>query len=231
MLLLGALAGRRELTLALLDALVRLLTCVGKNRRGLGASALDDLAALRRGARNGLIGLGSRSVDDRIGRLARLLQNAARLLADAVEGMPDRGLWRAGDLELGDQLVHALHVAIDLVSLIAAHRAVEGDVADVGRHVTAERAGALSRCAVVLHGLAADVVVAVSIWHGRSLTLRPTNNNYRILCSMCRLAPYRASSSIRSGCSSVSEPRTARASESASSAGGNWRLGTAMTVI
>ena len=43
------------------------------------------------------------------------------------------------------------------------------------------------------------VVVAVSIWHGRSLTLRPSNNNYRILHSMCWLAPYRASSSIRSG--------------------------------
>jgi hypothetical protein len=62
---------------------------------------------------------------DLFGGLPRVLQDAARLFADAVEVVADRGSRRAADLQLGDHGVDALDVGIDRLAAVAADRCRE----------------------------------------------------------------------------------------------------------
>src|SRR2546423_344467 len=81
-----------------------------------------------------VVGLRPRARGDLVGGLVGALEDALRLLAHLVESVPDRGLWRAADLELGDDAVHLLHVCVDGVSVVAAQHDREARIAD-GRDV------------------------------------------------------------------------------------------------
>jgi hypothetical protein len=61
----------------------------------------------------------------------RLSEDLARLLADLVEGAPHDRRAQARRLELGDELRHLRHVAIDRLAVVAAQR--EGKVGVGGR--------------------------------------------------------------------------------------------------
>src|ERR1700730_750675 len=176
--LLSLLARRLQLALALPHEIMRLPAGAGNDRRRLRLRSVNYLPALRRRSVNRLLPLASRRLDDRVSRFARLLEDAARLLAHALEGVPHRRLRRAGDLELGDQRVHLLHVAVDLAPLVSAHGGVERHVPDLTRYVAGQcvgrrRVGPLAR-SVALRG-----AVATPFFHGHCLTPGCSHNNRR----------------------------------------------------
>jgi hypothetical protein len=101
---------------------------------GLALRAARDVLRLRLGAPGRLLGLLARAGRDLLGGLPRALEDAARLLADAVEGVADRRPRRTADLELGDEAIDPLNVGVDRAAVVAADRCREGRVADVPWH-------------------------------------------------------------------------------------------------
>jgi hypothetical protein len=110
----------------------------GDRVTGLMLRAGRDVLRLRLGARGRVLGLLARACRDLLGSLPRVLQDAARLLADAVEGVADRCPRRTADLQLGDQGVDSFDVGVDCAAIIAPYRCREGRVADVVRQRVAD---------------------------------------------------------------------------------------------
>ena len=110
------------------------------------------------------------AVDDLVRCLACPLQDAARLLADAVKRVPHRRLGRASDLELGDHAVHSLHVTIDLATVVAAHRRMERHVADIARNVAGKLYGRRELLRLFPRAFTLPLELSVALGHLRSIT-------------------------------------------------------------
>jgi hypothetical protein len=101
---------------------------------GLAVRAGAQLLRLALGLLDALVGPRAGAVGDLVGGLVCALEQFARLLAHLAERVADGGLWRGGDLELGDQPVDLFDVAVDRPSVVAAEPDREVDVAHLFEH-------------------------------------------------------------------------------------------------
>ncbi len=69
----------------------------------------------------------------------RALEDAGDLLADAFERAPDRGLGRAGGLQLGDELAGLADVGVDGEPVVAAQDDREVGVGGHGNRIVRQR--------------------------------------------------------------------------------------------
>src|SRR5918992_1356709 len=110
-LALGGLAELLSESLGGLAKLLRLALCGLPKLLGLPRGLRASLIRLPYALLQPVVGTGTRAGGDLLGGLVRTLEDAASLIGDLLEGVPDRGLGRRGDLQLRDHTVHLLDVA------------------------------------------------------------------------------------------------------------------------
>ena len=137
------------------------------------SGGLDDLVSLVAGTARGLFGLCQRCRGQLLRNLARALQDTARLLPDSVQGVPDRRLRRATDLQFGNDPINALDIYIDGATVVPADGARKRDITKLCRHLASQladadvvgrlpRTGHLLIAAALLRVLVADHAISMT---------------------------------------------------------------------